>query len=57
LCANGKILVNNWNKIEGIKKTQGQSYIGEKLKGMTFITENDSNKIEMIYKYVIRIVD
>ena len=57
LCAKGKILVKDWNKIEEIKRTSGQSYVGAKLKGLTFNIENDSNKIELIYKYITRIVD
>jgi len=57
LCAKGKILVNDWNKIEGIKRTKGQSYVGVKLKGLTFNIENDSNKIELIYKDITQIVD
>jgi hypothetical protein len=48
LCAKGKILVKDWNKIEEIKRTSGQSYVGAKLKGLTFNIENDSNKIELI---------
>ena len=57
LCAKGKIMVKDWNKIEGIKGTSGQSYVGAKLKGLTFNIENDSNKIELIYKDITRIVD
>ena len=57
LCAKGKILVKDWNKIEEIKRTSGQSYVGAKLKGLTFNIENDSNKIELIYKDITRIVD
>ena len=57
LCAKGKILVKDWNKIEEIKRTSAQSYVGAKLKGLTFNIENDSNKIELIYKDITRIVD
>ena len=57
LYAKGKILVKDWNKIEEIKITSGQSYVGAKLKGLTFNIENDSNKIELIYKDITRIVD
>ena len=28
LCAKGKILVTDWNKMEGIKKSKGQGYVG-----------------------------
>jgi hypothetical protein len=57
LCAKGKILVNDWNKIEGIKRTQGMGYVGAKLKGLTFNVEKDSNQIEFVYKDITRIVD
>lgn len=57
LCAKGMIMVNDWNKIEGIKKTKGKGYVGAKLKGLTFNIEKDVNTIELIYKDIIRIVD
>ncbi|MDY0282023.1 MAG: hypothetical protein RBR35_15840 [Salinivirgaceae bacterium] len=57
LCAKGKILVNDWNKIEGIRRTNGQSYSGAELQGLTFNVEKDSNKIELVYNDLIRIVD
>ncbi len=57
LCAKGKIQVNDWNKIEGIKTTQGKGYVGAKLKGLTFDVEKKSNKTELIYKDINRIVD
>ena len=57
LCAKGMIQVNDWNKIEGIKRTKGKGYVGAKLKGLTFNVENDSNRIELVYKDITRIVD
>ena len=57
LCAKGKIMVKDWHKIEGIKRTSGQSYVGVKLKGLTFDIEKESNNIELIYKDITRIVD
>lgn len=57
LCAKGVILVNDWNKIEGIKKNEGKAYVGAKLKGLTFDIRKDGNKVELIYKDIIRIVD
>jgi hypothetical protein len=57
LCAKGIIQVNDWNKIEGIKRTKGKGYVGAKLKGLTFNVENDSNRIELVYKDITRIVD
>jgi hypothetical protein len=57
LCAKGKILVTDWKKIEGIRRTKGGSYRGAKLKGLTFRIENDSNSIELIYEGLTRIVD
>ena len=50
-------MVKDWHKIEGIKRTRGQSYVGVKLKGLTFDIEKESNNIELIYKDITRIVD
>lgn len=57
LCAKAMILVNDWSKIENIKRTKGKGYTGAKLKGLVFEFENDSNKTELIYKDIKRVVD
>jgi len=57
LCVKGMVLVNDWNKIAGIKKKEGKGYVGAKLKGLTFNIQKDGNKIELIYKDIVRIVD
>ena len=57
LCAKGKILVNDWNKIEKIKNAKGQGFHGAKLMGLTFNIEKDSNNIEFVYKNLIWVLD
>lgn len=57
LCAKGLIQVNNWGKIEGIKRTKGVSYKGAQLKGLTFDIISNEESIDFIYKNLERIVD
>lgn len=57
LCAKCKILVNKWDKLEGIKRAKGKSYEGAKLMGFTLRIEQDSNGIEFIYEDLIGIID
>ncbi|MBS2101020.1 hypothetical protein [Carboxylicivirga linearis] len=57
LCAKGKVLVRNWNKLEGIKQTQGKGYRGAELKGLVLDIEKDTNGVELIYSDVKRILD
>jgi hypothetical protein len=57
LCAKGQILVNDWHKIEGIKRTKGKGYSGAELIGLTFKIEKDSNTIDIVYKDLIKIID
>jgi hypothetical protein len=57
LCAKGVIKVDDWGKIEGIKRTKGKGYVGAELKGLTFLIEKDSSKTEFVYKDLARIID
>lgn len=57
LCAKGFLQVDNWNNIEGIKKTKGISYRGAQLKGLTFDIITNGESINFIYKNLDRIID
>ncbi|MCP3928685.1 MAG: hypothetical protein GY705_06245 [Bacteroidetes bacterium] len=57
LCAKGVFLIKNWNKIEGIKKSKGVGYRGAELKGFSFDIERESDKIELVYRDLERIID
>jgi hypothetical protein len=51
------VLVNNWNKIEGIQRTKGLGYSGAELKGLQLdIQQTDSGAV-FIYKDLERIID
>lgn len=55
--ANGLVLVNNWHKLEGIKRTKGQGYSGAELKGLKFDMRSNASGIELVYKDLAKIVD
>ena len=57
ICAKGIIRIDNWNKLEGIKRTEGKGYVGAKLKGLTFKIEEKSNKYELVLTDIKRIID
>ncbi len=57
ICAKAIIQVNDWNKIEDIKRTKGLGYRGAKLKGLKFDIEKDSIKTYFIYKDIESILD
>jgi hypothetical protein len=57
LCAKGFILVNDWKKLEGIRRTQGISYGGAELKGLRLDIRTDSAHTELIFKDVDYIID
>ena len=57
LDASGVVLVNNWTKLEGLKKTLGIGYRGAELKNLKMdITYQDSEPV-LIYKDIDKIVD
>lgn len=51
------ILVNNWNKLEGIKRTKGISYSGAQLRGLQLAIEENPSGANLIYKDLESIVD
>src|SRR5687767_10395054 len=57
LCAKGSILVNDWKKLEGIKRTQGKGYEGAELKGLKIDIEKNSLHTELILKDIDHVVD
>jgi hypothetical protein len=57
LDASGVVLVNNWTKLEGLKKTLGIGYRGAELKNLKMdITYQDSEPV-LIYKDIDKIID
>lgn len=56
-CAKGKVLVNDWKKLEGIKRTKGESYEGAELKGLAFAIEREADKTTLVYTDLNRIID
>lgn len=57
LCAKIIMTVNQWNKIEGVKKSKGVSYRGAEFKDLKFDIFQDSVKTEFIYKDLGKIID
>jgi len=55
--ATGLILVNNWTKLEGIKKTKGLSYSGAELRGLKLNIEESPAGANLIYNDLEEIVD
>lgn len=51
------VLVNNWDKIEGIRKTKGMGYRSAELKGLKLELVNTGNELAFVYKGVDKIVD
>ena len=55
--AKGLVLVNNWNKLEGIKRTKGEGYTGAELDDLKLdIVKSNSGPV-LIYKDLDWIVD
>lgn len=55
--AKGLVLVNNWNKLEGIKRTKGQGYSGAELRGLKLYIEENPSGATLIYKDLQKIID
>lgn len=55
--AKGLVLVNNWHKLEGIKRTRGRGYSGAELKGLKFDMLLNASGAELVYKDLEKIVD
>lgn len=56
-CAKAKILVTDWNKLAGIRKTKGAGYNGAGLVGLTVDYLQDSTSSQLIYKNIDHISD
>jgi hypothetical protein len=57
LCAKGLVLVNNWSKLEGIRRTKGESYHGAELRGLEIDIRRDEQTSELIFNDLDRIID
>lgn len=57
LCAKAMIRVNDWGKLEGIRKNKGKSYRNTVLIGLTFDISQDSLSTEFIYKDILFTID
>ncbi len=55
--AKGLVLDNNWNKLEGIKRTKGQGYSGAELRGLKLYIEENPSGATLIYKDLQKIID
>jgi hypothetical protein len=51
------ILVNNWNKIEGIKQAKGMGYRGAGLENLKIDIVNINNEPVFIYRDLDKIID
>ena len=57
LCATGMIQVIGRDKLEGVFRTQGSSYKGAELQGLSFDMIRDSSGVEFVYRTLDRIAD
>ena len=55
--AKALVLVNNWNKLEGIKRTKGIGYVGAELEDLKLDVANSNSGPVLIYKDLASIID
>lgn len=55
--ATGLVLVNSWNKLEGIKRTKGKSYSGAEMRGLKLDIEENSSGANLVYNDLEKIID
>jgi len=55
--AQSLVLVNNWNKLEGIKRTKGVSYHGAELKDLQLDIDNTNGEPTFVYRDLAKIID
>ncbi|MFA6082826.1 hypothetical protein [Mucilaginibacter sp.] len=55
--ARGFVLVNNWAKLEGLKRTWGKGYGGAELRNLKLEIDNSTTGPTLIYKDLEKIVD
>lgn len=56
ICAKGEILVNDWNKIEGMRREHA-GYRGAELEGLKIAMEEGSSGTNFIFKDIDKIID
>jgi len=49
ICATAEILVKDWDKIDGIKKSYGKGYRGAQLVGLQFEIQQNPQSTEFVY--------
>lgn len=57
VCAECKVLVKDWSRLSGIRKTEGMGYAGAELKDLVLLSYQDSLKTDFIFSSVEAIVD
>ncbi len=55
--AQSLVLVNNWNKLEGIKRTKGLGYQGAELKDLQLDIVNPNGEPNFVYRSLTKIID
>ena len=55
--AKSLVLINSWNKLEGIKRTKGISYHGAELKDLQLDIINTNGKPTLVYRDLAKIID
>lgn len=57
LCAKGLIKIDDWHKLENIRKTKGKGYFGAEIKGLSLAFSDDSKSPLLVYQDLVKIVD
>jgi len=55
--AKSLVLINNWHKLEGIKRTRGISYQGAELKNLQLDLVNVNREPTFVYRDIDKIID
>lgn len=55
--ATGLVLVNSWNKLDGIKRTKGLGYSGAELRGLKLDIQENPSGANLVYNDLEKIVD
>jgi hypothetical protein len=55
--ASGLVLVTNWNKLTGIKRTKGLGYSGAELKGLQLDIQKNPSGAAFVFKDLEEIID
>lgn len=57
LCAQMVLTMNQWNKLENVRKLKGKSYIGAEFTNLVFDIQQDTKQTAFVYKDTGRIID